>query len=47
MIVNEFKLGNTSIRIDNSFMATNEDEREHRYELFNEIGCEIYASINV
>lgn len=47
MVINEFKLGNTTVKIDNSYITTDEDERRQRCELFNEVGCEIYSNINI
>jgi len=41
LIVKEFKLGNTTILVDDTYMAKTEQEREERYQLFNKIGCEI------
>lgn len=44
MIINEFQLGNTKILVDDSYMPKTEEERQQRYELFNQIGCEILDS---
>ena len=44
MIIKEFQLGNTKILVDDTYMPKSEEERQQRYELFNEIGCEIIDS---
>ena len=41
MVVKEFKLGNTTIEIDNEFYPKTEEEKELTYEEFNKIGWEI------
>lgn len=41
MIVKKFKLGNTTIEIDNEFYPKTEEEKQFVYEEFNRIGCEI------
>lgn len=41
MIIKEFKIGNTKILVDDTYMAKTEEERQQRYEVFNSIGCEI------
>ena len=35
------KIGNTTILVDDTYMPKSEEERQERYELFNQIGCEI------
>lgn len=44
MIIKEFQLGNTKILVDDTYMPKTEEERQQRYELFNQIGCEIIDS---
>lgn len=44
MIIKEIQLGKTKILIDDSYLPKTEEEREQRYELFNQIGCEIIDS---
>lgn len=47
MIIKEIKIGNTKILVDNTYMPKSEEEKQSRYELFNQIGCEIiYDSMN-
>lgn len=47
MIIKEMKIGNTKILVDDSYLPKTEEERKTRYELFNQIGCDIiYNSIN-
>lgn len=47
MIVKEMKIGNTKILVDDTYMPKTEEEKQSRYELFNQIGCEIiYNSMN-
>lgn len=47
MIVKEMKIGNTKILVDDTYMPKSEEEKQSRYELFNQIGCEIiYDSMN-
>lgn len=41
MIIEEYKIGSTTIQIDDTFFPKNEEERQQRYEEFNRIGCEI------
>lgn len=41
MIVHEYKLGNTTIQIDDTYFPKTEEERKTVYEEFNRIGCEI------
>lgn len=44
VIIKEFKLGNTTVLVDDTYKAKTEEERQLRYELFNRIGCEILNS---
>lgn len=46
MIVKELKMENTTIFVDDEYMYKTEDERQSRYELFNQIGCEIMNNSN-
>ena len=41
MIVQEFKLGNTTIQIDDTYYPQTEEDKNRIYEDFNRIGCEI------
>lgn len=41
MIVKEIKNGNTTILVDDEYMPKNEEEQKERYQLFNQIGCDI------
>ena len=41
MVVKEFKLGNTTIEVDDKFYPKTEEEKEMVYEEFNKIGWEI------
>ena len=43
-IIKEFKLGDTTILIDDTYFPKTEEERQQRYEEFNQIGCEILRS---
>ena len=44
MIVQEYKLGETKIQIDNTFFPKTEEEKQRNYEEFNRIGCRILYS---
>ncbi len=44
MIIKEFKLGNTTIEIDDTYFPKTEEEKENIYKEFNRIGCEILKS---
>lgn len=41
MIVKEFKLGNTTIEVDNTYFPETKEENEKAYEQFNKTACEI------
>lgn len=41
MIVKEFKLGNTTIEVDDTYFPKTEEENQKVYEEFNKTGCEI------
>lgn len=41
MVVKTFKLGDTTIEIDDTYFPKNEQEKQRVYEEFNRIGCEI------
>lgn len=44
MVVKKFKLGNTTIEVDDEFYPKTEEEKEQIYEEFNRIGWEILSS---
>lgn len=44
MIVQEYKLGETKIQIDNTFFPKTEEEKEKIYKEFNKIGFKILCS---
>lgn len=46
MIINEYKLGNTTICIDNTYYPKTEEENQNNYEEFNKIGNEILQQKN-
>lgn len=46
MILKEFKLGNTTIEVDNAYFPKTKEENERIYEEFNRIGCEILRNSN-
>lgn len=46
MIVKEFKLGNTTIEVDNTYFPKTKEENEKVYEQFNKTACEILRSLN-
>ena len=46
MVVKEFKLGNTTIEVDDEFYPRTEEEKEEDYEEFNRIGWEILKMCN-
>lgn len=41
MVVKEFKLGNTTIEVDDTFFPETKEENERIYEQFNKTACEI------
>ena len=41
MIVKEFKLGNTKIEVDDTYLVKTEEEKQNVYQQFNKIACEI------
>lgn len=41
MVVKEFKIGNTTIEVDDTYFPKTEEEKELVYEEFNRIGWEI------
>ena len=45
MIIQEYKDGDTTIRIDDTYFPKSEEEREERYRFFNRVGCEILESL--
>lgn len=44
MIIKEMMLGDTKVLIDDKYFPDTEEERQIRYEIFNQIGCEIINS---
>lgn len=44
VIIKSFKLGNTSILVDDTYLPKSEEEKQLVYEEFNKIGCEILYS---
>ncbi len=46
MIVKEFKIGNTTIEVDDTYFPKTKEENEKVYEEFNKIGCEILRNLN-
>lgn len=44
-IVQEFKIGDTTIQIDDTYFPKTEKEKQERYEEFNRIGCEILKEV--
>lgn len=46
MIVQEYKIGTTTIEIDDTYFPKTEQERQYVYEEFNRIGCEILRNQN-
>ena len=45
MIVKEFKIGNTTIEVDDTYFPKTKEENEKVYEEFNKIGCEILRNL--
>lgn len=45
MIIKEFKIGNTTIEVDNTYYPKTEEENIKVYEEFNKIGCEILKNL--
>lgn len=45
MIVKEFKIGDTTIQVDNTYYPKTEEENIKVYEEFNKIGCEILRNL--
>lgn len=41
MIIKEMNLGNVKVLVDDTYLPKTEEERQSRYELFNQIGYEI------
>ncbi len=46
MVVKEFKIGSTTIEIDNTYFPKTYEENQKVYEEFNKIGCEILRNSN-
>lgn len=45
MIVKEYKIGDTTIQIDDTYFPKSEEEKQMIYEEFNRIGCEILKEV--
>lgn len=45
MTVKEFKLGSTTIEVDNTYFPKTKEENEKVYNDFNKIGCEILRNL--
>lgn len=46
MIIKEFKIGNTTIQVDNTYFPKTKEENEKVYEEFNKVGCKILRNSN-
>lgn len=46
MTVKEFKLGNTTIEVDDTYYPKTKEENEKVYEQFNKTACEILKNKN-
>lgn len=44
-IVKKFKLGNTTIEVDDTYFPKTKEENERVYEEFNKIGCKILEEV--
>lgn len=44
LIVKEFNLDGVKVMVEDTFLPKSEEERQQRYEIFNQIGCEILNS---
>lgn len=45
MIIKEFKIGNTTIEVDDKYFPKTKEENEQIYEDFNKIGCKILRGL--
>lgn len=45
MIIKEFKLGNTTIEVDDTYIPKTKEENKKVYEEFNKIGCDILRNL--
>ena len=45
MTIKEFKLGSTTIEVDNTYFPETTEENEKVYKDFNKIGCEILRKL--
>ena len=45
MTIKEFKLGSTTIEVDNTYFPETKEENEKVYKDFNKIGCEILRKL--
>ncbi len=41
MVIKEFKLGNTTIEVDDTYFPKTKEENQNIYEQFNKTACEI------
>lgn len=46
MIIQEYKIDDTTIKIDDTYFPKTEQEKEERYRFFNRVGCEILESVS-
>lgn len=44
LIVKEFCLEGVKVLVDDTYLPKSDEERQQRYEIFNQIGCEILNS---
>ena len=44
LIVKEFNLDGVKVLVDDTYLPKSDEERLQRYEIFNQIGCEILNS---
>lgn len=45
LIIQEYRIGNTTIQIDDTYFPKTEEEKQIVYEDFNKVGCEILKSL--
>ncbi len=46
MVVKSFKIGDTTIEVDDTYFPKTKEENDKVYEEFNKIGCEILRNLN-
>lgn len=44
LIVKEINLDGVKVLVDDTYLPKSDEERQQRYEIFNQIGCEILNS---